>query len=136
MSFTSKVYDAEKARSINRFYGTLSRHPTLNILSQLVPDLEQLDCQRNTRLVLLCRGVKMKAKLRILNSALMFFAQNYRMKSACADLDWSAFWLNNSLPFSIANCSSIFMMKGYRTLNQMTFVFPEEFKRTGRSCLS
>ena len=87
LSLTDKRYNADKIRAINRFYSTLTLHPQLDKLAEKVTDPEQVDGQRVTRLVLLTRGVKKNSKLQILNACMMFFSQNYRMRSSNKVLD-------------------------------------------------
>ena len=47
-------------------------------------------------MIILCRGLKSNPKKRILNTCLFLVAQHLR-KQVLSNLDWSAFWVDNSL---------------------------------------
>ena len=98
LTYTDRKYDAQKLRAINRFYFIISSHPSLSNLSALILDKEhESGTKRVPRFVILCRGLKTDAKKRIVNTCLMFVAQNFRKRTESSDLDWSAFWVDRSL---------------------------------------
>ena len=71
-------------------------------------DPEEEGGQRIPCFVLLTRGIKNSAKKRIINTCLMFVAQNLRTKvSEGNGLDWSAFWLDKSL-FTVEHAKSCY----------------------------
>ena len=76
LSFTAKNYDQTQIRAINRFYSIITQHPSLSKLAEFVLDQEEEDGQRIPCFVLLTRGIKNSAKKRIINTCLMFVAQN------------------------------------------------------------
>ena len=98
LSYTSKSYGQQKTRAINRFYAILSRHKSLNKLSEFVVDPKSPQLPKVTRYVLLCRGLKKPSKNKIVNACMMLLAVNLRKSTAKNDnLDWSSFWVDKSL---------------------------------------
>ena len=97
LKFLDGKYSKSKEKAIQRFYNIIALHATLKSLADLVTDPQGGDDV--TRFLILCRGPKTNAKKRILNACMMFVAQHLRKKvsSGGDDLNWSEFWLDNSL---------------------------------------
>ena len=87
LSYTNKKYNAEKTHVINRFYKIISLHPSLTALTESVTDPEQVNGERITRFVLLCRGVRTKPKKGIFNTSMILVAQNLRKKDVSNELN-------------------------------------------------
>ena len=98
LSYTTKKYERQKINAINRFYSFLRCHSQLSNLADFVADPENPDGPQVTRFVLLARGPKKPAKNKIVNTCCMILAVGFKKKTSThQDLDWSSFWLNETL---------------------------------------
>ena len=71
-------YSLAKKNAFKKFFDALSQHPSLFQLSEVIDDPECGEGETEYRLIILCRGVKTKAKYNILNSALLVTASNVK----------------------------------------------------------
>ena len=96
LTYTSKVYENQKLRAINRFYMTLSRHDTLDHLADTIADPDNAG-GNITRFVWLTRGAKTPDKKKIINTCMMLVAVSFRKRTAEKGLDWLSFWIDRTL---------------------------------------
>ena len=71
-------YSLAKKNAFKKFFEALANHPSLFELAEEVDDPECGEGEVEYRLIILCRGVKTKAKYNILNSALLVTASNVK----------------------------------------------------------
>ena len=81
LTYTSKLYESQKLRAINRFYSTLSRHDTLDHLSDTITDPNNASGGNITRFVWLTRGTKTADKKKVINTCMMLVAVSFRKKN-------------------------------------------------------
>ena len=81
LTYTSKLYESQKLRAINRFYSTLSRHDTLDHLSDTITDPDNASGGNITRFVWLTRGTKTADKKKVINTCMMLVAVSFRKKN-------------------------------------------------------
>ena len=107
LTFVDRSYKKQLTRAINRFYQIIRSHPSLKILADEIIDPESETSARKPRFVILCRGEKTNSRKRIVNTCMLIVAQKLRKKSSSVDLDWSSFWLDNSL-FSLEHADACY----------------------------
>ena len=71
-------YAIAKKNAFKKFFEILSKHPSLHNLAKVIKDPECGSGVMEHCLIILCRGVKTKAKYNILNSALLVTASNVK----------------------------------------------------------
>ena len=94
LSFNCSKYENRKERDVAHFFALLSLSPQLKQLSELVNDPDNFSV-RIQRLILLCRNTKTPNKNKVLNTCLLFSAQNLRRKDEkFKNFDWNCIWSN------------------------------------------
>ena len=107
LTFVDRLYKKQVTRAINRFYQIIGSHTSLKVLAEEIIDPESETGAHKPRFVILCRGVKNNSRKRIVNTCMLIVAQKLRKKSSSIDLDWSSFWLDNSL-FSLEHANACY----------------------------
>ena len=82
-------YDKEKAASVNKFLECLQKHHEMHFLLEIVEDIDELSGGDTPTplLFLALRGVKTPSKLTLLNSCVMVFLVNHRMRGFNMETD-------------------------------------------------
>ena len=140
LSFNCSKYENRKDRDVAHFFALLSLSPQLKQLSELVSDPDNSSV-RIQRLILLCRNTKTPNKNKVLNTCLLFSAQNLRRKDEkFKNLDWNCIW-SNEKEFTALHAESLLEPNTtalfYRHLfaffnaNGLNFSMAKDFNYTG-----
>ena len=122
LSFNCFNCENRKDRDVTHFFALLSLSPQLKQLSELVSDPYNSSV-RIQRLILLYRNTKTPNKNKVLNTCLLFSAQNFRIKDErFKKFDWNCIWSNDE-EFTVLHAESLLEPNSTALFYRHLFVF-------------